>query len=218
VFLPLKDKVQFAPFSRNNIDYLAHYSKRKEENTTQFEDCCIEAGVCAEYKLDWETQNHKLIAGLSKPYVLVHTPRTPMDRKDGFGAELFPDCRVMDEVLDILNLHVVQAGKGQKKHVLKRVDTDLHNQTSVTDLFDLAMNAEYIVGQCSLIIPLAESLDKKLMVIWSSKGLKSDNKYVSRITPRKILHKETSHYVMDDWDKEQIQDAVYKLRDSRPEI
>lgn len=207
--------VKIAPFSRANIDYLSHYSKRKEENTTQFEDCCIEAGLNpkeVEYKLDWRTK--PMIEG---KYVLVHTPRTPMDRKDGFGSELFPDCKAMDEVLEILDLPVVQAGKGDKKYNLK-VDVDLHNKTSLFDLFDLAFNAEVIVGQCSLIIPLAESFNKKLMVVWSSKGMKTDNKYVSRITPRKILHKPTSHYIIDDWSREQIEGAVYRLRSGQEKI
>ena len=208
VFLPLADKVEFDAFSRSNIDYLAHYSKRKEENTTQFEDCCIESGLNpdeVEYKLDWRDRPQP------KPYVLVHTPRTPMDRKDKFGAELLPDCSVIDDVLDQIGLPVIQVGSGVKKYHLQNVDQDLHGKTTVKELFDLAKYADYIVGQVSFIIPLAESLDKKLMVVWSSKGMLSDEKYVARITPRKILHKPTSHYVIDDWNIDKIHAATDTL-------
>ena len=46
VFRPIRDKVLFAPFSRHNIQYLAHYSLRKgRPETTQFEDCCIQGGM-----------------------------------------------------------------------------------------------------------------------------------------------------------------------------
>ena len=208
VFLPLD--VQIAPFSRANIDYLAHYSKRKEENTTQFEDCCIESKLDpndVEYRLDWRDRD----PGIQKPYVLVNTPRTPMDRKDTFGAELFPDCRIIDEVLDQLGMYVVQAGAGEKKYNLRRVDKDLHGETTVKQLFDLAKHAEVIVGQVSFIIPLAESFDKKLMVIWSSKGLQSSERYVARIIPRKILYKSTSRFVMDDWGLDSIREETSAL-------
>ena len=43
VFKPLGDKVEFAPFRRQRIDVLAHYSTRKALPTKQFDDVCAAA-------------------------------------------------------------------------------------------------------------------------------------------------------------------------------
>ena len=190
-------RVNIAPFSRQNIDYLAHYSKRKEENTTQFEDCCLQAGVNpkrVDYSLDWTPKKDH---GLPKEYVLVGLPRTPMDRTDGFGRELLPEKCGFEAALAHYDLPVVLIGKGAPAYDLK-VDYDFTQKTTVSDVLDLACNATALIGQCSYIIPLAESFDKPLIAVWSAKGLLSDEKYVARITPKKILHKPTSRYLMDD--------------------
>ncbi len=189
--------VNVSPFTRQNIDILAHYSKRKFESGTQFDNVCTEAGVKADLRLDWEVQRERLFP---KRMLLVYMPRTPMDRNDHYGRELFPNCERFDQILEVIKPHfyTVLVGKGKPKYDLGNIDLDLVNKTSVTDLIDLAKTADRLIGQVSGMIPLAESFNKKCLAIWSSRGLECGDQRISSITPRKICHKSTSYHVIDN--------------------
>lgn len=218
VFRPLGDKVEIVPFSRQNINILAHYSLRKKFTTTQFEDCCIAAGIKekVELRLDWTPTNHDMLGDLKSyglPIVFVQLPRAPMGRKDGFGAELLPNCAAIQKAIDRLRgkALLVQIGSGKALFEFEGIDIDLANKTTVSDLIDLATVAHGFLGYVSFIIPLAESLDKPALLVWSRRGLKSGVAYVSSITPKKILYKPTSRHVMDDASDEEINEAADAL-------
>jgi len=172
---------------------------------------CIKANLdpgAVGYGLDWGIRNKELVDGLRKPFVFVALPRQPMDRKDGYGIELLPDCQVIDQVLDqLVDYFTVQVGKGEPLYNLENTDFDLSNKTSVTDLMDIASQADVFVGQVSFVVPLAESFDKPLIVVWSKKGLGSEDRFLNHITPEKILHKKTSRYVIDDWPDDRIKEV-----------
>lgn len=204
VFKPLGVKV--SPFSRMNIQILAHYSMRKGHlGTTQFEDCCLQAGIRepVELKLDWQPKNFTLIAQLRKSWkqiLVVQLPRAPMGRTDGFGRELLPDCRVIQSAIDRLKdrAFVVQVGHGDPLYRFKGIDLDLANQTSVSDLLDVAYAADGFLGYCSFLVPLAESFSKPAVLVWSRKGLVSRQPFISRIRPEKVLHRKSSRWLVDD--------------------
>jgi hypothetical protein len=69
----------------------------------------------------------------------------------------------------------------------------------VRDLLDVASVADGFLGYCSFMVPLAESFSKPALFVWSHRGLRAPQAYVRQITPQKILHRDTSHFVMDDW-------------------
>jgi hypothetical protein len=215
VFRPLKGSVIMEPFTRIGIHVLAHYSLRKRFiETTQFRDCCLQAGITeqVDLKLDWKPINHELIASLKsdKPLIVVQLPRNPMDRKDGFGKELLPDCRVIQKIIDHLKdrARIVQIGAGKALYKFEGIDLDLSNKTSVTDLLDVAAVADGFIGYCSFVIPLAESFDKPGLYVWSRAGLKSREPYISSIMPRKILEKPCSKAIIDDGTEEEIRAAA----------
>lgn len=218
VFRPLGDKVTLVKFSRTGIHILAHYPTRKRfTHTTQFKDCCLVAGIeeTVDLRLDWKPTNHELIGKLQqgKPIICVQLPRAPMGRKDGFGAELLPDCAVIQKAIDRLHGRavIVQIGSGKPLYRFRGVDIDLADKTSVSDLLDVASVASGFLGYCSFIVPLAESLSKPALLAWSRRGLRSGTLYVRQITPGKILHKPSSRYVMDDATNEQINEAADDL-------
>ncbi len=218
VFRPLGDRARVVPFSRN-VQILAHYPSRKRfTETTQFEDCCITAGIKekVDLRLDWQATNHDLLAYLKDqglPIVLVQLPRAPMDRKDGFGAELLPKCAAIQTAIDRLKGRalIVQVGSGKSLYPFNGIDVDLANKTTVADLFDIATVASGFLGYVSFIVPLAESLNKPALLIWSRRGLKSGHLYVRQITPEKVLHKPSSRHVFDDATEAQIHKAVDAL-------
>lgn len=214
VFRQLNGSVQVAPFSRAGINVLAHYVSRKGiPGTTQFEDCCINAGVKdpIEMRLDWKPTTKladevvKQAAG--RPIVLVQMMRPPMNRRDKFGASLLPNGDVVQACIDQMRRRVflVQVGSGICLHYFNGIDLDLSNKTTVTELLDIASVASGFIGYVSFFVPLAESFGKPALFVWASRGLKDRIAYVRQITPEKVLHrKDLSQFVIDDWDIERV--------------
>lgn len=199
-----------SPFDRFNIDVLAHYVVGKGDPTTnQWQDVCRSAGVETHLSFSWQVKNTELVNTLrenaaGRPLVLVSGGRTPMGRSDGFGKELMPDRKGFDAVLAELDCYTVRIGKGPTLYQLD-VDIDLNGTTSVSDLLDLGVSCDGVVGQCSFVIPLAEVFDKHLLAIWAAHGMQSNmHPYIKRITPHKVLSKKTSTFVIDAWDAKEI--------------
>ncbi len=205
VFRPLGSRVEVVPFTRR-ADIYAHYVTRKyTPGTTQFQDCCILAGIKepAELRLDWSVTNPGLVRKLQdcgRPLLVVQMPRTPMGRTDGFGKSLLPDCRVLQRMVTEAREthHIVQIGAGVALFKLRGIDTDLANKTTVAETIDVVSAADRCLGYVSFLVPLAESLDKPAMFVWSAKGLRDGQRFVRAITPKKILHKATSTFVIDE--------------------
>ncbi len=138
-----------------------------------------------------------------------------MARTDGFGAELLPDRAAFDAATSALDdCFLVQIGKGHQIYPLKS-DLNISGKTSIPDLFDVVSICAGVVAQCSFAVPLAECFDKPLLAIWAHRGLSTGrHQYVSSITPKKILSKPTSRFVIDDLPACQIQQAAYAFRDA----
>ena len=213
VFRPLG--IECIPFTRQGIQILAHYSLRKGQPTGQFEDCCIQAGIQepVELKLDWQVQDRALTDRLlshGKPVVMVQLPRSPMGRIDGFGAELLPDCRQIQRAIDRLQgkALLVQVGAGRPLFRFSGIDVDLANETTVSQLLDVALVSFGAIGYVSFILPLCESLDKRVLLVWSRKGLKSQTRYVRQITPAKVIHRNDLATVVTDAIDDDIEGAA----------
>lgn len=219
VFRPLGDAVRIAPFRRQGINYLAHYSARKQfAHTDQFEDCCIAAGITdpVDLRLDWTLEDRELADRLrapGKPVILVQLPRAPMGRTDGFGAELLPDCRRIQDAINIIGnaATVVQVGHGAPLFRFSGIDIDLTDRTTVPQLLDVASIADGFLGYVSFFVPLAESFGKPGLFVWSRRGLKGTHPYIQSITPDKILHRATSRSVFDDCSGIEMEQAVETL-------
>lgn len=219
VFLPLADAVTLSPFRRAPIDRLAHYAAlRHRSGTTQFEDGCIQAGIRekVELRIDWKPRNLSLVEhlrGASKPVIVLQQARAPFGRSDGFGLEFAPDWRVIQKVIDRIGSRCffVQIGKGTAFHRYSGIDLDLTDRTSVADLLDIGFAADGFLGQCSFIIPLAESFVKPALLVWSRKGLQSPKLVIRQMTPQKILHRPSSRYVIDDFPDNEINRAADAL-------
>lgn len=208
VFRNHGDKVRVVPFRRNNVSICAHYSMRKgRAETNQWQDCCIQAGIPmnSPFRLDWMPVREME----SKPFICVSLPRAPMDRKDGVGMSLLPDFQTMQAAIDRLRerYRIVQIGAGRSLHTFRGIDEDLSNKTSVGELIDVAAHASGFLGYCSFIVPLAESLGKKALIVWARRGLSDRHLYVRQIAPKKILSQPTSSWIMDDATEEQLNAA-----------
>lgn len=205
VLKPLGKRVEVVPFTRR-ADITAHYVSRKAINeTSQFEDCCIKAGIegPAELVLDWQVEKPGLIDKVrepGKPVVVVQLPRNPMGRLDGFGASLLPDCRAIQHYIEQMSdTHtIVQIGAGNPLFKFRCIDFDFANKTSISEMLDIASAADRFLGYCSFLVPLAESFGKPGLFVWSARGLRDGRAFIRQITPEKVLHRSTSEYVIDE--------------------
>ena len=193
--------VEVVPFTRQ-ADINAHYTLRKwRTDTDQFEDCCIQAGIKepVDFLIDWEPAG-SFVPNRVKPVVLVLIPRMPMDRADGFARELLPRREAYQAAIDGLKglATLVMVGSGKPLYELDGIDVDLTNRTSVSGLLDIASQADGFLGYCSFFVPLAESFNKPGLFVWARAGLMSRTPYIRQITPTKILHRDSSLYVIDD--------------------
>lgn len=216
VFRPVKAKV--SPFRREPIDRLAHYSlRRHEKGTTQFQDCCIQAGLTEPVDLwmDWSPVRdvREQLTHHGKPVVIVQMPRPPFGRKDGYGMELLPDCAVIQRAIDHLQgkAFLIQVGHGKALYKFSGIDLDLTNKTSVVDLLDVAWCCDAFLGYCSFIVPMSEAMNKPSLCVWSRRGLKSSDRLIRSITPQKIFYKASSSAVTDDCTEEELARAVDAL-------
>ena len=207
---------RIAEFSRMNIDVTAHYATRKfESSTNQWQDVCITAKVAPTLPLrfDWTVRNHRLIEDVlaranGRPIILVHGGRTPMGRKDNFGAELLPEKHGFDAALTALDgRFTVRVGGNDERYALE-TDLNLSGQTSVSDLIDLARVCDGMLAQCSLAIPLCEAFGKPLVCVWSAKGLAAKHHFVSAITSHKVFSAQTSQWCLDAWPADRIAGVV----------
>lgn len=216
VFSQLGGSLRVSPFVKHGVNTIAHYSSRKHVvGTDQFQDCCINAGITepVEFKLGWVAKPHPVIARLrsiGKPIVCVGLPRTPMARTDGFGDEVLPDCDRIQQIINELSGQVsfIQIGKGEPRYTFFGLDSDMSNRTRVSEVLDIASLCDGFLGYCSFLVPLAESLSRPGLFVWSRRGLNSGNSFVKAITPKKILHRKTSLSVIDDVSDEEISSAA----------
>lgn len=221
VFAAYSASIKLSPFRRNPIDVLAHYSRRRNWRTRQFQDVCIQAGIAeeVELRLDWSITDAALAQRLlapGLPVVCVQLPRAPMGRTDGVGHELLPDCRRIQEVIDRLRGRVlfVQVGAGRPLFKFSGIDVDLRDETSVSQLIDVASLSSGMLGYVSFIVPLAEALLKPALLVWSKRGLRSSTGFVRQITPQKIMERASSLHVVDNCSGEDLAAAAERFHDA----
>ena len=206
-------------FRRQSIDVLAHYYSRRDcPKTTQWEDICTTAQIPLDtpIHLNWEKTSpagdEVRELALVKPVAIVGMPRAPFDRKDGFGRELLPCSSGFRRVFSELkkDYFVVLVGLGSPTYSLGEPDLDLVNRTTVDQLFDIALEADLLVGQPSYMIPLAESLNKRALIVWSSRAKEWSEPIVQQKHPDKIVHrKDLISSIYDDADMELVRDKVF---------
>lgn len=197
-----------------NVSYVP-FKGRPE--TTQWNDTCDAAGMSrgAEFSFPWTVKNHDLVESLKARgrILYVHLPRPPMNNHTGRTMDLVPDYNVMQKCIDWLRgrgFVAVQIGKGDRLFNLD-IDIDLSDQTSVSDVVDIASVSTAFIGQCSFMTPLSEVFNGPSLTVFARSGLNSANPFFSQITPAKVLSKPTSIHIVDDWDNGSIYSSLEGL-------
>ena len=176
---------------RGFVDVDACYCKYKYDNTTnQWQDICKAAGIeYIEFGIDKPEKK------ITSPYICVIAEYMPMglDR----CSELSPDHNYIQEIINHYkdSYEIVLIGRGSTNY--SGIDHDCRD-IGYNDLKSVVYNSCMLLCQQGWGTAMAEGLDVPLCVVWSHKGLLSDNRFLSSITPNKIFSKKTSIAIIDN--------------------
>jgi len=209
--------VTVEPFGRERVNIVAHYTHGKmRQESNQWQDICTSARLSVPMRMVWHTRNTPLVQSVrtlaaGRKIILAHAGREPMGRRDGFGNEMLPKQSAVDDALGALkSAFIIEIGAGPQTYAV-RSNLCLLDKTTVPDLFDLVSICAGVVAQCSFCVPLAELFDKPALFVWAARGLDSRQQFIRMTTPRKVLSKPSSTFVIDDYTTQQIQEAARAL-------
>lgn len=208
---------------RHSKDYadkkISYCSRKYHLNSTQWEDVCIAAdvGKKLDLRIKWGVKNQALVdlvkkRAKGKEFVVVATPYKPFGREDEFGKEMTLDYRVVDKLIKNNPQYFwVQTGREDALYKLP-VDLDLNRKTTAADVMDLVVHSKGVVAPVGHMLPICESLNKRMLCFFSRNGLNCENRFISSIKPQKVIHKKhlVSH-VVDDESMESIQIAFNEV-------
>jgi hypothetical protein len=205
-------------FRKTDIDMHLVYSLRKKyPDTNQYKDILIQNKLPdIPLEMDWNITNDYITNGIvelaeGKKICFLEAPHEPFARTDGFALSMVPNYEIIDKLLEDENIFSVQIGRSPVPYKLKNIDYDLVDKTSISEMIDIASISDIFLGQIGFILPLSECLNKKNLVIVARKGLNSHIDFIKRITPTKVLCKDTSHACIDDEPFEEIQKKFRSL-------
>jgi hypothetical protein len=201
------------------VDIYCNYIERKSIQTTnQFYDICVEAGIPRDipFEIDYKKQDINIPSGQKKIMVITR-PYTPLHWKNPENRVCEPDYEKMQEFIlrQKRKYYIVQLGtfSHYEPYRFHGIDLDLTGKTNYRQLMTVIDKSDAVIGQIGYVIAAAEALNKKCMIFWAKTGLLSNlaGGFYKFITPRKILTKDTSYYVVDSWDLNYIQFIFHKL-------
>jgi len=184
-------------YHTNKISYCG---RKYKNDTTQFEDVCIAAGVPKDisYSLDWKIKNNTLINGIKKsasikrkPICLITSPYRPFGRIDNWGKEITVNFDCMKKLINSKknDFYFVMTCKDTPIYRLENIDCNLSMKTNISDLLDIASISNVIIGQIGHALPIAECLNKPALIFFSKNGMSCGNTFLESITPKKTIHK-----------------------------
>ena len=193
------------------VDIRFTYCGRKyTPGTDQYTDSLMSAKISDDLPLSipWNIQNKELIKTINKknflsckPICLLSAPYEPFGRDDEWGKLLRIDPNIMQSIVDKYKKDVffIQIGNRYTLHKIDGVHMDLVNETTVSDIMDLASYADISLSQIGNALPIAEAVGKKSFTVFSDKALRCENRFISAITPEKVVHyKDRNTSVIDN--------------------
>jgi hypothetical protein len=196
-------KVKTIPFTKQHGDVNCNYCNRKyTKGTTQFEDMVINAGL-ENHDIQFEMPYKRKSRFISTPFedddtgmplCVLPAPYLPMNSQK--SKELLYNIDVVQELIDE-NMSFLFVQVGNDPIARFEVDYDFCGKTSVNDLLDICSLADIIITPPGNLLPMGEALNKKTFLIFSEKGLKSKDPFISSITPEKLITKSTTWFAID---------------------
>lgn len=166
--------------------------------TTQFEDSYISIGI--EEKLDmsipWKVRNKELVDDIKKKAAgkkicYLQPPYEPFSREDQWGALLRIKPDIMQSIVNKYSDSIFFIQSGSLKWTLHKINNtqmDLVGKTNYVDGLDIISVCDFSIAQIGNTLPMSECHNKKNFIIFADAALKCDNKFLSAITPEKVVH------------------------------
>lgn len=191
----------------NTEDINCQYVHRRDMiETNQFEDTFILSGVKYDdippFNLDMDLSKHHIpIDTKFKKLCLVKLPSYRSTGDIVKNKDMQPDIRLFQSMIDStkdIYYYVSVGSESDKVDSIKGIDCDLTGKTTEKQLLWLASKSDMILTQCGHMLPIAESLDKKVFVLFSHKSINSDNYITRTATPSKVITKGHVAYAYDN--------------------
>jgi len=185
----------------DKINVKCNYCRRKKDlNTSQFEDTVILAEIREKIKLeiDFDRSKSNIIAssGITQPYVItsgLYSVDIPPYVKPACNYTFFNSF--IQKIRHNYKVVVI----GDVSNVAPDpVDYDLRGKTNIYDLLSLVDQSSFVFSQCGFLLPMGEALNKVVFSVLPHEIRTSSNWFVKSITPKKVCTKETSYCSYDD--------------------
>jgi hypothetical protein len=151
----------------DSVKLQIHYKKRHSENTTQYEDLVISAGLPypPHFVFDWDrdfTERFKKGSGLKikTPYLIVKEPCAAHMHKRHNMVSVDPDAKEMQDYINFYrkDYFVISVGHQEKfSRRLENIDLYLIDLLSLQDYITLVKYASVILTQVGHLVPLAQA-------------------------------------------------------------
>lgn len=162
---------------------------------SQFRNACLQAGVYdpIELSIDWIVKNKALLEDVrhkaDRP-ILIFQPLKFAGNPDEEARRPNDDAfRAL--IAGYGDYFRVKVGHPQfaKDDDALPCDLDLFGKTTVTDAIDIITIADLVCSEPSFLGVLAQAFDKRLVCMFSRRGLRSSVKRVAGVTPQRVFHK-----------------------------
>lgn len=160
----------------------------------QFALACLQAGILepVQLRIDWPVKNRALLDDVRKRAngrrVLMFQPVKKANKEQ---EALRPKRDAFSRYVAERNEFRVKVGS--PSHIMEGdtspCDLDLTGKTTVQDVFDLASAVDVVFCEPCFLLPLAESMDKPVVCMFSRRGFASKVERVYNVTPERLFHK-----------------------------
>ena len=209
--------VKIVPHSKDWASHKISYCRRKyTPGTSQFQDVCLFANVPSDLPLrvNWKPTTSNTIESVKaklsksgKKLCIFSGPFRPFGRADEFGKEMTIDFKALQKLITHIHKthYIVIICSDAPIYNYDDIDLDINGETSVSDVLTLVQMADRTIGQVGHILPISEALGTPGLIFFSKKGLQSPERFISAITPEKVIHyKDLVKHIIDDWDMNTI--------------
>lgn len=162
-----------------------HYVKRKKEETTQYEDLCISAGLDnpPNFVFDWPftqvnySEEFKKIRlpWITRPYLVVKEPCAAHMHKKNRQPSVEPDVKELQRFVDHYSAQgyqIISVGLDEHfGHRLKNIDLQLVDSINgLIDYITFIKGASIVLTQAGHLVPLAQAFKIQHRVFYPARG------------------------------------------------
>ncbi len=193
-----------------------YWERKGNQETSQWQDSLILANLNeADVPFEFDSINTGKfeIKLKDKKLCLIKNPYVSFKESSELSWDINILRRIIKEFKNEYFFVLVGHGNSEQKVEIEGIDLDLINQTSVQDLSFLVKQSDMIITRTGHLVPMAEAQGRRCFVIFSQRGLNSQEKIVRQITPQKVISRpELAYSVVDSQPISEIIQAFRKCQ------